>query len=149
MFFPEGQIRVYVYGQPVDMRRSYVGLYALARNAMGQNPLSGHLYAFINRRGTLSIPTVFIKRILPAQTQQIDGKTLLAKAKVPDSNAKTWTLELAPLFRVEAWKVAQPAPGVVVAALGYALPGEKSAIMRVEYLRIGEATYGLRSMPTS
>ena len=52
MFFPEGQIRVYVYGQPVDMRRSYDGLYALARNAMGQNPLSGHLYAFINRRGT-------------------------------------------------------------------------------------------------
>ena len=52
MFFPEGQIRVYVYGQPVDMRRSYDGLYALARNAMGQDPLSGHLYAFINRRGT-------------------------------------------------------------------------------------------------
>ena len=52
MFFPEGQIRVYVYGQPVDMRRSYDGLYALTRNAMGRDPLSGHLYAFINRRGT-------------------------------------------------------------------------------------------------
>jgi transposase len=52
MFFPEGQIRVYVYGRPVDMRRSYDGLYALVRNAMGQDPLSGHLFAFINRRGT-------------------------------------------------------------------------------------------------
>ncbi len=24
MFFPEGQVRVHLYGQPVDMRRSYV-----------------------------------------------------------------------------------------------------------------------------
>ena len=52
MFFPEGQIRVYVYGSPVDMRRSYDGLYAIARHAMGQDPASGHLYSFINRRGT-------------------------------------------------------------------------------------------------
>lgn len=52
MFFPEGRLRVYLYGQPVDMRRSYDGLYALAKNAMGLDPLSGHLFAFINRRGT-------------------------------------------------------------------------------------------------
>ena len=52
MFFPEGQLRVYLYGRPVDMRRSYDGLYALARNAMGLDPLSGHLFAFVNRRGT-------------------------------------------------------------------------------------------------
>lgn len=52
MFFPEGQLRVYLYGQPVDMRRSYDGLHALVRNAMGLDPLSGHLFAFINRRGT-------------------------------------------------------------------------------------------------
>lgn len=52
MFFPEGRLRVFLYGYPVDMRRSYDGLYALTRNAMGHNPSSGHLYAFINRRGT-------------------------------------------------------------------------------------------------
>lgn len=50
MFFPEGQIRVYLYGQPVDMRKSYDGLYALARHEMKRDPLSGHLFAFINRR---------------------------------------------------------------------------------------------------
>jgi len=50
MFFPEGQVRVFVYGRPVSMRLSYDGLYALARHAMGQDPLSGHLFAFINRR---------------------------------------------------------------------------------------------------
>jgi len=52
MFFPEGHIRVFVYGQPVSMRLSYDGLYALTRHAMKQDPLSGNLFAFINRRAT-------------------------------------------------------------------------------------------------
>lgn len=52
MFFPEGQIRVFVYGQPVSMRLSFDGLYALARHGMRQDPLSGNLFAFINRRAT-------------------------------------------------------------------------------------------------
>lgn len=52
MFFAEGQIRVHLYGQPCDMRRSYDGLQALARHAMGREPLDGALYVFVNRRGT-------------------------------------------------------------------------------------------------
>lgn len=27
MFFPEGQVRVFLYGQPVNMRLSFNGLY--------------------------------------------------------------------------------------------------------------------------
>ena len=50
MFFPEGQIRVFVYGRPVSMRLSYDGLYALAKHTMQQDPMSGNLFAFINRR---------------------------------------------------------------------------------------------------
>ena len=52
MFFPEGQIRVHLYGRPVDMRKSYDGLYALSRHQLGQDPLSGRLFVFINRRAT-------------------------------------------------------------------------------------------------
>lgn len=52
MFFPEGQVRVHVYGRPTDMRKSYDGLYALTCQALAQNPLSGHLFVFINRRAT-------------------------------------------------------------------------------------------------
>ena len=52
MFFPEGRIRVFLYGKPVDMRNSFNGLYALARNGLQQDPLSGHLFVFVNRRGT-------------------------------------------------------------------------------------------------
>lgn len=51
MFFPEGQLRVFLYGHPVDMRKSFTGLYALAKQAMAQDPLSGHLFVFVNRRG--------------------------------------------------------------------------------------------------
>jgi transposase len=52
MFFPEGQIRVQVYGRPVDLRQSFDGLYALTRNVLGQDPLSGQLFVFFNRRAT-------------------------------------------------------------------------------------------------
>ena len=51
MFFPEGQIRVFVYGRPVSMRLSYDGLYALAKQTMRQDPLSGNLFAFGSKTG--------------------------------------------------------------------------------------------------
>lgn len=52
MFFPEGQIRVHLYGAPCDMRRSFDGLQAMARQGLGADPLDGSLYVFINRRAT-------------------------------------------------------------------------------------------------
>lgn len=52
MFFPEGRIRVFLYGKPVDMRNSFDGLYALARHGLQQDPLSGHLFVFVNRRAS-------------------------------------------------------------------------------------------------
>ncbi len=52
MFFPEGRVRVFVYGEPVNLRLSFDGLYALTKNRMQRDPLSGDLYAFINRRAT-------------------------------------------------------------------------------------------------
>jgi transposase len=53
MFFPEGQIRVHLYGQPVDMRKSFTGLYALTREGLRLNPLSGDLFVFVSRRATM------------------------------------------------------------------------------------------------
>lgn len=51
MFFPEGRIRVYLYGAPCDMRKSFDGLTGLVKNAMSRDPLSGCLFVFVNRRG--------------------------------------------------------------------------------------------------
>ena len=52
MFFPESRVRVYLYGQAVDMRKSFDGLYAIARAAYAQDPTGGDLYVFVNRRGS-------------------------------------------------------------------------------------------------
>ncbi len=42
--------RVFVAVQPIDMRRSFNGLYADVQTIFGQDPLSGHLFLFTNRR---------------------------------------------------------------------------------------------------
>lgn len=43
--------RVFVSAQPTDMRRGFDGLFALVRDFLGQDPFSGHLFVFRNRRG--------------------------------------------------------------------------------------------------
>jgi transposase len=43
--------RILAYREPVDMRKSFDGLIALVRNVLEEDPLSGSLYVFVNRRG--------------------------------------------------------------------------------------------------
>lgn len=52
MFFPEAHVRVWLYTRPTDMRKSYDGLSALVKNTLREDPLSGHLFVFINRKRT-------------------------------------------------------------------------------------------------
>ena len=51
MFFPEARVRVYLYGQAVDMRKSFDGLYGIARAAFAGDPTAGDLYVFVSRSG--------------------------------------------------------------------------------------------------
>ena len=51
MFFPEDQVRVWLYTEPTDMRKSFDGLSALVKEKLAENPLSGQLFVFINRKG--------------------------------------------------------------------------------------------------
>ena len=41
--------RVFVALNPVDMRRSFNGLYAQVQSVLKEDPLSGHLFVFTNR----------------------------------------------------------------------------------------------------
>ena len=43
--------KILAHRQPIDMRKSFDGLVALVRNGFGEDPLSGSLYVFFNRRG--------------------------------------------------------------------------------------------------
>lgn len=44
-------VRVFLCLLPVDMRRSFDGLAAMADQVIRQDPLSGHLFVFRGRRG--------------------------------------------------------------------------------------------------
>ncbi|MGO9464690.1 MAG: IS66 family insertion sequence element accessory protein TnpB [Isosphaeraceae bacterium] len=44
-------VRIFLAIQPADMRRGFDGLAALTTSVIGQDPLSGHLFVFRNRRG--------------------------------------------------------------------------------------------------
>lgn len=52
MFVPASSSRIWLYTQPVDMRKSFLGLMTLAKNALHQDPLSGHYFVFVSRRKT-------------------------------------------------------------------------------------------------
>jgi len=43
-------VRVFVAVAPADLRKGYDGLSQLARDALREDPLSGHLFVFSNRR---------------------------------------------------------------------------------------------------
>jgi len=45
-----GTVRIYLAAEPVDLRRGFDGLAAATREIIRQDPLSGHLFVFRNRR---------------------------------------------------------------------------------------------------
>ena len=50
MWPPSRGLEIWLYRRPVDMRKSYDGLSALTKHVLGEDPLSGALFVFINRR---------------------------------------------------------------------------------------------------
>ena len=52
MWTPDRALNVWLYRRPTDMRKSYNGLSALAKQQLRDDPLNGALYVFVNRRCT-------------------------------------------------------------------------------------------------
>ena len=52
MIFSDSNVRVWLYQRATDMRKSFKGLIALVKNQLREDPLSGHLFVFINKRKT-------------------------------------------------------------------------------------------------
>jgi transposase len=50
MFGLSAAVRVYLARESADMRKSFDGLAALASGSLGLDPLSGHLFVFLNKR---------------------------------------------------------------------------------------------------
>jgi hypothetical protein len=96
----------------------------------------------------LALPADLATRTVPAQSAAVDGAALLKAAKLPTRKDRRWQIELAPLTRMEAWKVPEIKNGDSIAVLGFTFAGEKGdAVLRVEYLFVAGKAYGLRSSP--
>lgn len=94
------------------------------------------------------LPADLASRKLPAQSAAVDGAALLKAAQLPTRKDRVWEIELAPLTRMEAWKVPEVKVGDTVGVLGFTFAGEKGdAVLRAEYLFVGGQVYGLRSSP--
>lgn len=53
MLWHDGPLRILAYREAVDMRKQFDGLVALVKSAVGEDPLSGTVYVFFNRRRTI------------------------------------------------------------------------------------------------
>ena len=52
MLFPEDQVRLWLYTQPTDMRKSFNGLIGIIQGELNDNAQSGDWFVFVNRRKT-------------------------------------------------------------------------------------------------
>ncbi|MBS7807810.1 DUF6152 family protein [Variovorax sp. PCZ-1] len=96
----------------------------------------------------MKLPADLATRSIPAQTAPVDAPALLKKASLPKRTDKAWEIELAPLFRMNAWKVDEIKNGQSLAVLGFTFKDEKgSAILRAEFLWLDGKAYALRSAP--
>lgn len=96
----------------------------------------------------LKLPADLTSRALPAQAAPVDGPALLRAAQLPNRKDTRWTIEFAPLTRMEAWQVPEIKAGDRIAVLGFGFNGEKGdPVLRGEYLFFNGKVYGLRSSP--
>lgn len=91
MFFPEGQLRVYLYGEPADLRRSFDGLQALVRQGLGEDPLDGGLYVFINRRGNQIRVLYFDRSGFCLWAKRLEAGRFISDWRCVRSRAMDWT----------------------------------------------------------
>jgi len=107
-----------------------------------------HAELGLNLPAEPQLPADLAQRPLPAQAAAVDGPALLAAARLPRRRDRLWTVELAPLTRLQAWGVPEITQGTPLAVLGFTFQNEQGdAVLRAEYLWLGGRAYGLRSAP--
>ena len=73
------------------MRLSFDGLYALTRHVMLQDPLSGHLFAFINRRATQIKVLYFDRTGLCVWSKRLEQGRLIGNWDSVTTQEMDWT----------------------------------------------------------
>jgi Family of unknown function (DUF6152) len=111
-----------------------------------QNP---HAELTLQLSSPLTLPNELSKLKIPAQTANVDANKIFANASLPKHRG-IWNVELAPLTRMQAWKIEPLKVGDSIAVIVFTYKDEVGAkVARAEFLIVDTAVYGLRSAPQS
>lgn len=113
MLTVSGSARIYLAAGVTDMRKSFNGLYGLAKGVLGADPLQGHLFLFCNRRrdrlkallwdgsglwvcakrlekGTFAWPQATLGVVEPVQLTRMQLNLLLEGLDLQQTRARRW-----------------------------------------------------------
>ena len=120
-------------------------LEGIVKSVKWQNP---HAEFMLEVNGAAA-PDALTRFAVPKQSANVDAIMILGTAKAPARKDKVWEVELAPITRMDAWKVAPIKVGEKIAVVGYTFrDGKGEAILRVEFLVGNGKVTPLRSAPT-
>jgi hypothetical protein len=120
-------------------------LRGVVREVKWANP---HVELDIELTADLALPRDLATRSVPAQQTAIDAAAVLTKTKLPTRKDRKWEIELAPLTRMEAWKVEPIKQGETIEVVGFTFPKQEGeAILRAEFLFRSGKVYAMRSSP--
>lgn len=111
-------MRVFLAAQPTDMRRSFDGLVALTRSALSQDPLSGHLFAFVNRRRTMMKAVYWDRNGYCLLAKRLEKGTFILPVAPAGSSIEVEAVELTLLLEGIDLSNARRRPRWVPAAVG-------------------------------
>ncbi len=92
--FPSS-MRVFLYSQATDMRKSFDGLSGLVEEVIGKDPLSGHLFVFFNRRHTMVKMLMWDRSGFCIYSKRLEQGTFAFKNDFAD-----YEIEIAELFLI-------------------------------------------------
>lgn len=104
-------VRIFLRAEPTDMRCGFHRLAMLAEHLMGQDPFSGHLFVFFNKRGDKCKILFWDRTGFCLWYKRLEEGTFETLPGVPDQPAievdiakLTWILEGIDLFRTRRRK---------------------------------------------
>jgi transposase len=115
-------VRVFLHLGPTDMRRSFDGLAALTRELLRQDPLSGHLFVFFNRRRDRVKVLLWDRTGLVLYYKRLEEGVFRLPAGSASGVELTWAelslilegLDLSPARRQKRFALRRPSPEIVV-----------------------------------
>jgi transposase len=109
-------VKIYLHAAPVNLHFAFDRLAGIVREQMGQDPLSGHLFVFRNRRGDRvkllfwddDGYAIFYKRLQAGvfRFPVMDAETRAVQVSVSDLSLLLWGIEPASVRRQKRFSLA-------------------------------------------